>query len=206
MSWESALSGCSLAMDAFAVSLCVGATTNLTRGKYPPSPLCEANRRALSAACRLALACGLFQFFMPLLGCFLGEYSTRWFPAIDHWIAFVLLAFVGGDMVWGYFKDEAKEIMGVADRLWPLLSVAVATSIDALVVGAGFALAGLPVMELAVIAGVVTALACAAGVCLGRFVGARFGKKMELMGGVLLIFIGLEVLVSHLMDHGRMPF
>ena len=100
MNWESALSGCSLAMDAFAVSLCMGASLTI------------AGRRAvMRAAWRLALACGLFQFFMPLLGCFLGEYSTRWFPALDHWIAFILLAFVGGNMAWGYFKDEAKEIL-----------------------------------------------------------------------------------------------
>ena len=102
--------------------------------------------------------------------------------------------------------EEEKETDGVAERLGLLLSVALATSIDALVVGAGFALAGLPVMELAIIAGVVTALACAVGVYLGRIAGARFGKKMELLGGALLILIGLEVLVSHLMDHGGMPF
>ena len=124
----------------------------------------------------------------------------------DHWLAFGLLAFVGGNMVRGYFMEEEKNVSGVAERLGLLLSVALATSIDALVVGAGFALAGLPVMELAVIAGVVTAAACAAGVYLGRFAGAHFGKRMELLGGVLLILIGLEVLVSHLMDHGKIPF
>lgn len=194
MNWESVLSGCSLAMDAFAVSVGVGTQEG-------------AGSRAFTAAWRLALACGLFQFFMPLLGCFLGECSTRWFPALDHWLAFVLLAFVGGNMVHGYFMEEKEQKTdGVAEQLGLLLSVALATSIDALVVGAGFALAGLPVMELAVIAGVVTAAACAAGVYLGRFAGAHFGKRMELLGGVLLILIGLEVLVSHLMDHGKIPF
>ena len=195
MNWDSALSGCSLAMDAFAVSAAVGAS------------LPENSRgRAFSAAWRLGLACGLFQFFMPLLGWLLGERSTRWFPMFDHWLAFGLLAFVGGNMVRGYFMEEEKNVSGVADRLGLLLSVALATSIDALVVGAGFALAGLPVMELAVIAGVVTALACAVGVYLGRIAGAHFGRRMELLGGALLILIGLEVLVSHLMDHGGMPF
>ena len=196
MNWESALSGCSLAMDAFAVSAAVGAS------------LPENSRgRAFSAAWRLGLACGLFQFFMPLLGCFLGECSTRWFPALDHWLAFGLLAFVGGNMVHGYFMEEKEQKTdGVAERLGLLLSVALATSIDALVVGAGFALAGLPVMELAVIAGVVTAAACAVGVYLGRIAGAHFGRRMELLGGALLILIGLEVLVSHLLDHGKIPF
>ncbi|MCR5346421.1 MAG: manganese efflux pump MntP family protein [Fretibacterium sp.] len=191
MSWESALSGCSLAMDAFAVSVGVG--TQASTGS-----------KAFVAAWRLALACGLFQFFMPLLGCFLGEYSTRWVPALDHWLAFGLLALVGGNMIRGCCIEEEQDVSGVADRLWLLLSIALATSIDAFVVGAGFALADLPVMSLSVIAGIVTALACAAGVYLGRFAGGCFGKKMELLGGILLILIGLEVLVLHLMDHGAL--
>ena len=182
-------------MDAFAVSVGVG--VSLPKNSH---------RWAFIAAWRLALACGGFQFFMPLLGCLLGEYSTRWFPLFDHWLAFGLLALVGGNMVRGYFVEEEKEVSGVADRLGLLLSAALATSIDALVVGAGFALAGLPVMELAVIAGVVTAMACAAGVYLGRIAGAHFGKKMELLGGAMLILIGLEVLVSHLVDHGALSF
>ena len=193
MSWESTLSGCSLAMDAFAASLCIGASLpGRARGRAP------------GAMWRLGLACGAFQFFMPLLGQLLGELSTRWFPAVDHWLAFGLLAFVGGNMVRGYFRDGETEISGAADSLLLLLSLALATSIDALVVGASFALAGLPVVELAVTAGAATALACAAGVWLGRFAGVRLGRRMELLGGLLLIAIGLEVLVSHLMDHGAL--
>ena len=175
--------------------------SGVTRGKHL---LYVSDRRAFGAAWRLALACGMFQFFMPLLGCLLGECSTRWFPMLDHWLAFGLLAFVGGNMVRGCFVEEEQRASGVADNLWLLFSVALATSIDALAVGAGFALAGLPVMELAVIAGIVTAAACAAGVYLGRFAGVRLGKKMELLGGALLILIGVEILITHLMDHGGM--
>ena len=81
-----------------------------------------------------------------------------------------------------------------------LLSLALATSIDAFVVGAGFALVNKPVFPLAILAGAFTALLCAAGIYLGRFVGCRFGKRVELLGGMLLILIGLNILVSHLLD------
>jgi UPF0059 membrane protein plu2701 len=83
-----------------------------------------------------------------------------------------------------------------------LFSLALATSIDAFVVGAGFALVKKPVLDLALLAGVFTALTCVLGVCIGRFVGCRFGRRVELIGGVLLILIGLNILLTHLMDYG----
>ena len=83
-----------------------------------------------------------------------------------------------------------------------LFSLALATSIDAFVVGAGFALVNKPVLNLALLAGVFTALTCVLGIYIGRFVGCRFGRRVELLGGVLLILIGLNILLSHLMDHG----
>lgn len=184
MNWEAVISGTSLAMDSVAMSACIGAAAHGS-----PWP----------AAWRLGLSCGLFQFLMPLAGWLLGDLSARWISALDHWVAFVLLAFVGGGMLRDFFFGGDKEPQDVTRSLGFLLTVALATSIDALTVGAGFGLAGLGVMELAVFAGVVTGLGSIAGAYLGRAIGAGFGRKMELVGGVLLILIGLNILVTHLM-------
>lgn len=176
-------------MDAFAMSICVGACT--VGNPWRP-------------ASRLGLSCGAFQFLMPLLGWKLGTASARWFSFWDHWLAFGLLAFVGGEMVYDFFRGGGEECCDVTQSLRLLLTVALATSIDALAVGAGFGLTRLPVMPLAIVAGGVTAGACAAGIWLGRTVGASFGRKMELLGGVLLILIGLDILATHLMEEWRM--
>lgn len=139
-------------MDAFALSVCVGACT----AGNPWRP-----------GARLGLACGAFQFLMPLLGWKLGMASARWFSFWDHWLAFGLLAFVGGGMVCDFLRGE-EECRDVTQSLRLLLAVALATSIDALAAGAGF------------------------------------GRKMELLGGVLLILIGLNILATHLMEEWRM--
>ena len=191
MSWAAVVSGCSLAMDAFAMSICVGACT--VGSPWRP-------------ASRLGLACGTFQFFMPLLGWKLGMASARWFSFWDHWLAFGLLAFVGGGMVCDFLRGGEEECRDVTRSLRLLLTVALATSIDAFVVGAGFALVKKPVLDLALLAGVFTALTCVLGVCIGRFVGCRFGRRVELIGGVLLILIGLNILLTHLVDHGGLEW
>lgn len=185
MTWEAFITGSSLAMDAFAVSICAGA---------------ELRDDAAKAGWRLALACGAFQFLMPLLGWVLGDWAYAWVSAVDHWVAFILLALVGGDMVYGVLKGGGAAPQNPASSWKVLLALALATSIDALVVGAGFALVRFPVMELAIAAGLVTAPACALGVWLGRIAGARLGRWAELLGGVLLIVMGLHVLVSHLLE------
>ena len=189
MSWAAVVSGCSLAMNSFAMSICVGACT--VGSPWRPTS-------------RLGLACGTFQFFMPLLGWKLGMASARWFSFWDHWLAFGLLAFVGGGMVCDFLRGGEEECRDVTRSLRLLLTVALATSIDALAVGAGFGLTRLPVMPLAAVAGGVTAGACAAGTWLGRTAGAGLGRKMELLGGVLLILIGLNILATHLMEEWRM--
>lgn len=187
MDWESAVSGVSLAMDAFAVSVCMGACIPNGLGR---------------ASLRMGAACGLFQFFMPLGGWMMGGWSARLMAALDHWLAFGLLAFVGGGMIRSAFAPPEPCEGDATASAKALISLALATSIDAFVVGAGFALVNKPVLPLALLAGAFTALACAAGIHLGRFVGCRFGKRVELIGGLLLILIGLNILVSHLLDHG----
>lgn len=166
-------------MDAFAVSLCAGAELEDTE----------------RAGWRLPLVCGAFQFVMPLLGWLLGDWGSAWLPTLGRWAAFLLLALVGGDMIRNALMGAGKpQSPGTSWRI--LLALALATSIDALVVGAGFALVRLPVMDLAVAAGLVTVPACALGVLLGRLLGARLGFWAELLGGAILIAMGLHILIS----------
>lgn len=187
MDWESAVSGISLAMDAFAVSVCMGSCIPGRFGR---------------ASLRMGLACGLFQFFMPLGGWVTGGWSAGLMAALDHWLAFGLLAFVGGGMIRSAFAPAEPCGGDATASFGTLFSLALATSIDAFVVGAGFALVQKPVLPLALLAGAFTSLTCIVGIHLGRFVGCRFGKRVELLGGVLLMLIGLNILVSHLLDHG----
>ena len=180
---ESVLSALSLSMDAFAVALCMGAS------------VAGAGR---GTGLRMGAACGAFQFFMPIIGWFLGAYCLDYIASVDHWVAFGLLALVGGNMVRGSFAPP--EECGTKDpTLSPtLLYLALATSIDALAVGASFAMIQRPVLLLALVAGVSTAVLCFGGVQAGRVAGNRLGKRVELAGGVLLCLIGLNILRSHL--------
>ena len=186
MDWESAVSGFSLAMDAFAVSVCMGACIPGRFGR---------------ASLRMGGACGLFQFLMPLGGWAAGEWSAGLMAALDHW-----LAFVGGGMIRSALGPSNPCEGDATASPRALFSLALATSIDAFVVGAGFALVNKPVLTLALLAGVFTALTCVLGIYIGRFVGCRFGRRVELIGGVLLILIGLNILLTHLMDHGGLEW
>lgn len=132
----------------------------------------------------------------------MGGWSAKLITALDHWLAFCLLAFVGGGMIRDAFAPSEFCQKDATVAIGSLLSMALATSIDALVVGASFALVGKNVLPMALFSGIFTALVCAIGIYLGRFVGCRFGQRLELLGGVLLLLIGLNILISHLMDHG----
>jgi putative Mn2+ efflux pump MntP len=181
--WESCFSALSLSLDAFAAALCVGACT------------AGANR---STALRMGMACGAFQFFMPFAGWLLGIYCLDYIASFDHWVAFGLLALVGGNMIRSSFT--APEACDAADptRSAALFYLALATSIDALAVGAGFALVDKPVFWLAGLAGAATAALCFSGVRVGRMAGLRLGRRVESIGGTILILIGLNILYAHL--------
>ncbi|NLL36107.1 MAG: manganese efflux pump [Fretibacterium sp.] len=182
--WGSLLSGLSLAMDAFAASICVGGC--ITGSVRAP-------------ALRMAGACGFFQFVMPLLGWLLGSYCADLVASFDHWLAFIILACVGGNMVRSSFKAEDSCPEDDPTRSFKLLfSLALATSIDAFAVGASFAFLKLSAWPLSVIAGVFTSLLCAGGVWLGCAVGGRLGKRAELVGGLFLFGLGSFILVTHL--------
>jgi len=174
-----------LAMDAFAVSLGLAcALQGLTRPQ----------------SFRLALHFGLFQFGMPILGWLAGTRFLGLIGRIDHWVAFGLLAFVGGRMIYESFHLSEEEKAGRPDqtRGKPLLLLAVATSIDSLAVGLSLGVMAVPVLVPALIIGLVCFVVTLAGAKVGPVVGRALGKRAELAGGLVLIGIGVRILVEHL--------
>ena len=173
-----------LAMDATAVAAARGLAA-------PQAPW--------SDALRLALLFGAFQAGMPLLGWMAGARIGPWIAAWDHWIAFALLAGIGGKMLWEAFRgDEEASPEGGSFRLRALLLLAVATSIDALAVGVTLPLLRAPLPLTIATIGVTTALLSLAGVYAGRRFGARLGRHLDAFGGLVLIGIGARILVQHL--------
>jgi len=171
-------------MDAFAVALGVGAS------------LPSNSRRPIF---RLSFHFGLFQFLMPLIGWFIGDAVQQFFAAYDHWIAFALLAWVGGKMVRESFSQE-KECREIdPTRGLSLIVLSIATSIDALAVGLSLAMLRVDLWIPSFIIGIVAAGMTFTGMLLGRRLQAAWGKRAELVGGLVLIAIGLRVVVEHLM-------
>ena len=175
-----------LSMDAFAVSVCKGLSVKTLRPRH-----------ALLAG----LYFGGFQALMPLLGWLLGYRFEEMITSVDHWIAFVLLALIGGNMIKESFDQE--EEMSDSFGVKTMLLLAVATSIDALAVGITFAFLSVRILPAAGLIGVTTFLLSAAGICIGHAFGARFKAGAERLGGVILILIGLKILLEHL---GLLPF
>jgi putative Mn2+ efflux pump MntP len=172
-----------LAMDAFAVAVATGL-----------SDLPLTRRRIF----RLAFHFGLFQALMPALGWAVGQAVYRWVGQVDHWIAFCLLAFVGGRMVWGALQpEEEARRPGDATRGWSLVMLSVATSVDALAVGLTLAMLGTRILVPALVIGLVAGALTAAGMVLGRWIGTAWGKRVEVAGGVILIAIGIRIVWEH---------
>lgn len=173
----------SLAMDAFAVSVSTGIAIPGFKARQ---------------AARIGLWCGVFQFAMPLIGWFLGSSVKSYIEFIDHWIAFGLLALIGGNMVkeaLGGGEEEAVTDLSVK-RLFML---ALATSIDALAVGVTMAFMDVNILLASTIIGVVAFLLAMLGGLLGRRLGELFQKRATLLGGVVLIGIGVKILAEHLL-------
>ena len=169
-------------MDAFAVSLGAGAT----RFVDGPRPVF-----------RLSFHFGLFQALMPVLGWLAGAFVAVYISAFDHWIAFGLLAFVGIRMVRSGLDRDGECYEVDPSRGGTLIMLAVATSIDAFAVGLSLAMLKLNILYPAVVIGIVAAGMSMLGLALGRRLGCRFGKNMEVVGGIILILIGLRVVLSH---------
>lgn len=174
-----------LSMDAFAVSICKGL---------------KMQRFNVRHAGVIAVAFGGFQALMPVIGWFLGKQFESYITGIDHWIAFALLAVIGGKMAVESFKKEEEDSSKENEKLdvKELLVLAVATSIDALAVGITFAFLQVSIVPAVSLIGVITFVLSAVGVFIGHKFGAKFKSKAELAGGIILILIGLKILLEHL--------
>lgn len=171
-----------LSMDAFAVSVCKGLSMKkITIGKMAV----------------VGLWFGGFQALMPLLGYFLGSTFEQYIKAVDHWVAFVLLALIGGNMIReALSKDDDGADASLAFK--PMLLMAIATSIDALAVGITFACLSVNIIPAVSFIGATTFILSAAGVKIGSIFGDKWKSKAELAGGVILILIGTKILLEHL--------
>ena len=173
-----------LAMDAFAVAIGAGLQ------------LCGATPRQVF---RLAWHFGLFQALMPIIGWLAGRTVSEYIEPVDHWIAFGLLAFIGGKMIYEALqeKDEDAEVCDPT-KGWRMVMLSIATSIDALAVGLSLALLGTSIWWPALVIGVVAGVMTIIGMELGKRFGALLGRRMEIVGGLILIGIGVKILVEHL--------
>ena len=174
--------GVGLAMDAFAVSVCKGLSMKKLSWKK---------------AIIIALYFGIFQALMPVLGYFLGSAFSSFIQSVDHWIAFILLAIIGGKMIKDSTEDETENRNDKID-VKTMLLLAVATSIDALAVGVTFAFFKVNLLLSIAIIGVITFVLSFIGVIIGNKFGDKFQHKAELAGGIVLIIIGLKILLEHL--------
>lgn len=180
------LIGVGLSMDAFAVSVCKGLGMS---------------RLNIRQATIISLFFGGFQALMPLIGWALGSQLADLITPIDHWIAFALLAFVGGKMLWDAFHEDDEQGEEAQDAkldLKELIMLAIATSIDALAVGITFAFLGVNIVWAIAVIGVTTFALSVVGVAVGHVFGARYEKGATIAGGIVLILIGCKILLEHL--------
>ena len=181
------LMGVGLSMDAFAVSVCKGLAMRKVNKKQ---------------AIVIGLYFGGFQALMPLLGWSLGIQFEQYITSIDHWIAFILLGFIGGKMIVEAVKpdDESVEVkeMDPPLNIKEMFVLAIATSIDALAVGITFAFLDYPIVESIIIIGITTFVISIIGVYIGNFFGSKYKQKAELAGGIILVLLGVKILLEHL--------
>lgn len=168
-----------LSMDAFAVSVCKG----LSLGKIKPKHMCIAGAWF-----------GGFQALMPLIGYFLGSFFAEMIKKYDHWVAFVLLAIIGGNMIKESFDKDEKVDSSMDVK--SMLLLAIATSIDALAVGVTFAFLQVQIVPAVSFIGVITFIFSAVGVKIGSLFGTKYKSKAELFGGIVLVLIGIKILLE----------
>ncbi len=180
------LTGIGLSMDAFAVAICKG--LKMQKLNYKQMGL-------------IALFFGGFQALMPFIGWALGHSFKDYIESFDHWVAFALLAFIGGKMIYEAFKGDEDVECGCFD-IKELLLMAIATSIDAMAAGIAFAIDGINtignILFAVLIIGITTLVLSAIGVMIGHKFGAVYKTKAELAGGVILILMGAKILLEHL--------
>ncbi len=171
-----------LAMDAFAVSICKGLAMKKMNWKK---------------AIIIGLYFGIFQAVMPIIGYYLGEKFENLVTSIDHWIILGLLVFIGGNMIKESFQKENEEANENID-IKTMMILAIATSIDALAVGITFAFFEINLISVVLAIGIITFILSVIGVKIGNKFGAKYKRKSEFVGGLILILIGIKVLMEHL--------
>ncbi|MBW6410489.1 manganese efflux pump MntP [Clostridium weizhouense] len=173
-----------LAMDAFAISLTTGLKVSENEKK--------------KIALKAGIYFGGFQALMPLIGWSLGYGFNQYIQELDHWIAFILLSIVGGKMIYeSLFGDEDEENIDINSNK-RFLILAIATSIDALAVGVSFAFLNVNILTAAFIIGIITFIISLIAVYVGKIVGNLLRNKAEIVGGIILILIGFQILAEHL--------
>lgn len=181
------LTGVALSMDAFAVAICKG--LKMQKLNYKQMGL-------------IALFFGGFQALMPFIGWMLGHSFKDYIESFDHWVAFALLVFIGGKMIYEAFNGDDEDDDCSCFDIKELLVMAIATSIDAMAVGIAFAIDGIDTLASILVAiliiGVTTFILSAVGVFIGHKFGAVYKSKAELAGGIILILIGAKILLEHL--------
>lgn len=172
-----------LAMDAFAVSLGIG---------------CAGQASVPRAKFRLSFHFGVFQAGMTLLGWLVGNTIAGFISAVDHWVALILLSYVGINMILSGLNTGCESYQSDPSKGKTLLMLCVATSLDAMAVGLSMAMIQTPVVFPSIVIGVVASGLSIFGLFAGNKLGETFGKRMEMIGGLILVGIGLEILISHL--------
>ena len=174
--------GLGLSFDTFAVSVSTGLIKNSIK---------------FWQAVRIASVLAFFQALMPLLGWFGGSQIAEYISSIDHWIAFGLLSIIGTKMIFDSFKTEDDKKMNPF-LFKVVVLMGLATSIDALIVGVSLAFIEINIYQSVVIIGIVTFLAAMIGMLLGKSANGKLGKRVEIIGGLILFGIGLKILIEHL--------
>lgn len=172
----------SLAMDALSVSIAGGM---------------QAKRVKLLNALKVSFFFGIFQAFMPVIGWLIGDVMQGYVAAIDHWVAFFLLGFIGVNMIRMALSEKEEDKKDIL-HLKNLLILSVATSIDALIVGITLSVLEIPFLVSIITIGLVTFILCFFGYIFGSTLGRIFGKRIEIIGGVALIAIGIKILLEHI--------
>ncbi len=172
-----------VSMDAFAVSICKGLSVRNLRPKH---------------AGMTALWFGGFQALMPLIGFNLGVSFAALVSSVDHWIAFILLGIIGGNMLKESFQKDDDVNVSPDFSFRTMFAMAVATSIDALAIGVSFAFLNVNIWKAILFIGLTTGLFSAVGVYIGNMFGSRYKSKAEFAGGFILIVMGFKILIEHL--------
>jgi len=178
------LIGVGLSVDSFAASITIGACSS---------------RIKVNHILKVAVFMALFQGTMPLLGWFIGSSFKNIIASFDHWVAFILLLGIGGKLIYEGIKSSDEKSSGIAPtKTLIVMGMALATSIDALIIGISFGLIGVNIWLAMLVIGVSTFIFSTVGVAVGKKIGKKINKGIEIAGGAVLIILGLKILVEHI--------